>query len=357
MEDDRKGSMMGRRFFTKGYFLVPALVLLLALAPAAASGQSAAPFTRMGFGARGIALGNALVADAFGQGSAYYNPALAPYAERQSLSGTVAILSHDRRLEFLQFATPLEPRAGIAAGVIHASVSEIDGRDNSGYHTDYYSTNEFAFFLGFGIQVVDNVSIGTNVQVYRSDYFDGLDPVIGLGIDVGTLWQASDRLQVGLAIEDLLAQYAWDTSSIYGQQGRTNTDNFPRRLRLGTAYAFPNQQIRLFAEAAAGIRTAEERRPVVDTFQGEPIETIESEDRSRVDARLRFGAEYGIAEPLTLRAGIDRVGAQPAGQAVPSAGFMIAHDIGQLSLEADYALAFTPYAGDAMHFIALRMFL
>ena len=333
------------------------LLLLVLLLPGLSSAQSAAPFTRMGFGARGIALGNAGVADGFGSGSPYYNPALAPMTSRQTLGGTVAVLSMDRRLEFLQFATPLAPRAGVAAGLIHAGVSQIDGRDNSGYHTDSYATDEYAFFLAFGIRLSEEISIGTNVQVYRSDHFEELDPVIGLGIDLGAHWRASKHLQVGLAIDDLLARYSWDTSPLYGQQGRTNTDVFPKRLRLGAAYALEKAGVELFAEAAASMRTADERRPIVDTFKGRPFESVESEEQTLYNLRFRMGAAYRIAAPIALRLGVDRLGAEPVGQTMPTAGFMLSHSLGRLDLQADYAVAFVPYAGSAMHFMALKVFL
>ncbi len=333
------------------------LVLLLAAAPEPAAAQAPAPFSRMGFGARGIAMGNALVADAFGDGSPYYNPALAPFIEQQSLGGAVAVLSFDRRLEFLQFATPLDPSAGIAVGLVHAGVSRIDGRDNSGYHTDYYSTSEYLFFLSYGILVRENIAIGTNVQLFRSDIFDELAPVVGLGIDIGGVWRAAGRLFVALAVEDLLAKYTWDTSPLYGEQGRTNTDPFPKRLRLGVAYMFADERLRLYAEAAAAMRRAEERIRIVETFQGKPTETFEVEEHTLFDSRLRVGASYRIADPLALRAGIDRLGAQPFGQTMPTAGFMLEHNLGRLLLQADYAVAFAPYTGAAMHFIALKVFL
>ena len=98
-----------------------------------ADAQNAGVFSRMGFGARGVAMSNALVADASGDTSPYYNPALAPFISGQNFAASTAFMTLDRTLQFLEFATPLRPRAGVAGGLIHASVSNIDGRDGSGY--------------------------------------------------------------------------------------------------------------------------------------------------------------------------------------------------------------------------------
>ena len=118
-----------------------------------ASGQATGAFTRLGFGARGNAMGNALSADVFGQASAYYNPALAPFTDRQNLSASVGVMRFDRSLQYLQFAAPLKPRAGITLGLVHAAVTDIDGRDNSGFPTSNFSTYAFALFMAFGLRL------------------------------------------------------------------------------------------------------------------------------------------------------------------------------------------------------------
>jgi len=71
-----------------------------------AMGQSAGAFSRIGFGARGIAMGNAVGADASGGTSPYYNPALATAIQRQNIDATVGLLSFDRSIQFLQLSSP-----------------------------------------------------------------------------------------------------------------------------------------------------------------------------------------------------------------------------------------------------------
>ncbi|MDX1740121.1 MAG: hypothetical protein R3178_02470, partial [Rhodothermales bacterium] len=192
-------------------------------------------FTRIGFGARGIGVGNALAADRSGNTSAFYNPALAPFARGQHLEVATAFMRFDRQLQHLQFGTPLE-RAGIAAGLIHAGVSSIDGRDLNGFHTDDLSTDEFAFFLGFGLRLSERVSAGNNLQLVRSDLLDGLSPATTIGLDLGVTAAVTDALSLGVVFDDLLAKYDWDTSGVLGTGGGSTTDRFPVRIRLGAAY-------------------------------------------------------------------------------------------------------------------------
>lgn len=323
----------------------PAVVLLfllvLAFAPTPSQAQEAGSFARMGFGARGIAMGNALVADADSVASPYYNPALAPFVEQQRLEASAAFLTFDRELQFLQFAAPIRPRAGIAAGLTHAGVSNIDGRDESGYHDRTLSVDEYAFFLAFGTHIGSRLTGGATFKYYYADYLDTIEPVEGLGLDLGLTARLSQRLYLGLAVSDLLARYAWDTSGAYAEGGRQTTDRFPVRLRFGASYQADHA--RLVGELEA--RFSPRERP-----------NGEAEVVPRGFARV--GGAYRLAEPFTLRAGIDRIGGGETLRGVrPSVGFGLDEAIGQLRLNASYAFAWETRINDPMHLVTLQLFL
>lgn len=333
--------------------------ILLALAafaawPSAMVHAQAGAYSRMGFGARGIAMSNALGADASGAASAYYNPALAPFATGQALNGTVALMSLDRQLQFLEFTTPLRPRAGITAGLIHAAVTGIDGRDESGYHTQDHRTDEFAFFLAFGTRLSDRFAAGASFQIFRADFFEGVTATNGIGIDVGAIYQATDALSVGFAIEDLLARYTWDTSGAFGAGGKTTRDNFPTRVRISGAYSFLEGQGRIAAEYEAGFVSREHRSYDVRLSGGIPRESASSERLTRHASRLRVGAEYLLTEIFGLRAGVDQLSSE-TGEVKPTAGFMIRQPVGELMLTADYAFVLEPHAVSSLHFITLSV--
>ena len=335
------------------------VILLLALCALGApdvQAQAAGVFARMGFGARGVAMSNGLVADAFGGASPYYNPALAPFIPRQNLAASAALLSHDRELQFLQFAAPLRPRAGIALGLIHAGVSDIDGRDASGYHTETLSTDEFAFFLAFGTRLSGRATAGVGLQLFRADYLDELDPVVSIGLDVGVSVQLTERLRLGLAADDLLARYSWDTAPLYDDEGTTTQDRFPARLRVGGAYVLLGGRALVVAEFESRVSSAEARTSQAGLGTDGPIEVAERERLRLQSSHLRVGGEFFLAEPFAVRAGLGGLGTGGA-SASPTAGFMVEQDVGSLLVRGEYAFVLEPYAAGTMHLLTLRVFL
>ncbi|GAB5519896.1 MAG: PorV/PorQ family protein [Rhodothermales bacterium] len=323
----------------------------------AVQAQAPGAFARLGFGARGIAMGNAQVADGSGFASPYYNPALAPLTAQQNLEGTVGLLTLDRELQYLQLAAPLRPRAGVAAGLIHAGVSNIDGRDASGFHTQDYSTDEYMAFLAFGLRVSERVSWGLSMQLFRADLFDDLTPVNSIGLDVGLSVQVSDALRLGFVADDLLARYSWDTSGLYGNDGKTTSDRFATRLRLGASYTMLDDQLRIVGEVESSVANTE----VIDR-RGELLgNTLVVRDNSErlllQDTYLRVGAEYILTPAFAVRSGFDRLGGPASGGTSPSAGFMVEQGLGNLLLRVDYAFTLEPYAVSAMHLLTLKVFL
>lgn len=323
------------------------LYLLLAPGASEALAQSAGAFTRMGFGARGMAMGNALVADGFGDASPYYNPALAASATRQNLEASAALMTFDRELQFLQFATPLRPLAGVAAGLTRAGVSDIDGRDESGYHTRTYETEEYAFFLAFGLDIGDMVTAGVSLQFFRSDLAEELRPADAFGLSLGLLARPARRLTVGVAVDDLLAEYDWDTTPFYDTGGRMRSDRFPVRLRGGAAYQVLEQRARLMLEYESRFREALLRRTAV-----------RSDLVRHHESRVRMGGEVVLSEVIALRGGVDHLtGGAPLEHATPTAGFMIEQPAGNLMLRGEYAFTLEPYASGTLHVLTIRVYI
>ncbi len=325
--------------------ILPFLIVVLAMAllvPVSVRAQDAGAFARLGFGARGMALGNALAADVSGRASPYYNPALAPYVPRQHLSASTALMSFDRRLQFLQFAAPIRPRAGVAAGLIHAGVSDIQGRDDSGNPTETFSTESYAFFLAFGTRIGERLSVGAAFTLHQTQLVDAVDPVRGLGVDLGLTAKVTERLHLGLVVGDLLARYEWDTSSLYGRDGRIKTDRFPVRLRLGASYQLVPGRAWLLGEY-------EVQRTRREESGGEAVTVTQG--------RGRVGGAYAPLDGFMLHAGTDRLGAEAWGGMRRAAGFALDESIGQLPLRAAYTFVYEANTGSGMHLVALTLFL
>jgi hypothetical protein len=290
-------------------FRVFALFVVLAVAGSTgASGQAAGAFARMGFAARGMAMSNALAADASGDASPFYNPALAPFTERQNLVLSAALLRFDRELQYLQFSAPLRPRAGIAVGLIHAGVNDIDGRDGSGFHTGTLSTDEFDIFMAFGVHLSERVTGGIALQLFRADLYDDLEAINSIGVDFGLSVRVTDALSLGLVADDLLARYSWDTSGLYGEGGKSTSDRFPARIRFGGAYTILDGRGLIVAEYESRFTSSEYRTRRVELIGDVPREVTDTERLRLHDSRFRLGGEYHLADVFAVRAGADQFG-------------------------------------------------
>ena len=332
------------------------LLGLLGASSPAASGQDlgTGAFARMGFGARGIAMGNALVADPSGNVSAYYNPALAPTATGQRIAASAALLSFDRELQFLEFTTPLGPTAGLGFGLIHAGVGDIDGRDVNGVRTETLSTDEFNIFLAFGNRFAERVSVGAALKLYQANYGGFVDEPLSFALDLGAAVTITERLRAGLAIHDLLAKYEWDASTPGGQ---SVTDDFPVRIRAGLAYSLLEGRLRLVGEYESRFTERERgvRAPVATTAG--PRARTETSALTLHNGRARLGAEYQLVEVLAVRAGFDRLGVDGTAGTRPSAGFGLDQTLGSLDLSVGYAVVLESYTRNAMHLFTLGLFL
>lgn len=336
--------------------------VLLALAAAlvwsvpAVSAQYAGGFARMGMGARSVTVAGQ-VADFSGSASPYLNPALAPFQSGQAIELSTGIFSFDRQWQALQVGAPLKPKSGIAAGLIRGGVSNIDGRDLSGYHTDTYSTSEFAFFVAFGTRFTERVSGGIGMRVYRSDVFQGVTPPTALGISLGLATKITPKLSAGLVVDDLFARYEWNTSAAGGS---TATDNFPTRITGGAAYslgALPSGAPRgvVSADLEWGVQRAETVRPNgIDVIGSTPVERDTTLSYRLASVQGRLGGEFWLADAFALRGGVDRLGAGDLGEARPALGFAVKQRFGDLDARLDYAAVLEPYGTGILHMATVR---
>ncbi len=327
---------------------------LFGLIPSLATAQTAGQIVRMGFGGRGIAVGNALAGDASGGASPFYNPALAPYIKNQSLGLSAALMTQDRQLQFVELRTPLKPLAGIAAGLIHTGVQDIDQRNTSGYHIGMASTNEFAFFAAFGVRIGRSASLGIGLQLFRNDLHTDLPAVQTFGLDIGIGLHVLPSVHVGLVVDDLLAKYSWDTLD---REGVGVTDRFPTRVRVGASWMLLNERLQLLTEYESSFSVREILEPGVIFSGSSPRQIYTSRELTRHHGHFRLGAEYTLIPQFILRAGLGRLEQLSTGGPRPSAGFMVEQSLGLLITQVAYTFVLDSYAMGTMHLVTLRLFL
>lgn len=291
-------------------------------------GGTPGAFSRMGFGARGMGMGNALTAVTTGDIVGYYNPALLSWAQYRHASASFGVLSLDRRLNFLSYSQPLQPTAGISAGIINAGVSNIDGRDADGEPTGPLKTSENEVFLSFSNKFKAGYSLGVTIKfLYHQLYTDVSSSTVG--IDVGLLVPVGNVVTIGATARDLNSKYRWDTSKLYGEQGSSKTSEFPQLYTLGVAYKLPD---------SLGIIAVEVEATNKKTLMG------------------RFGIEIPLLPEVSVRAGMDRIDLKEKGNGVkPTFGFTARKNLDDWTPAINYAFVVEPFSPTTTHIISVSV--
>lgn len=311
------------------------LMMVSASTGIAQLGGQPGSFSRLGFGARGMGMGNALTAVTSGDVVGYYNPALTPWAAYRNASASFGILSLDRNLNFLSYTQPLAPRAGLSAGIINAGVSDIDGRDSDGEPTGPLKTSENLVFLCFGNRFQSGFTIGITIKfLYHHLYTDVSSTTVG--IDFGLLVPVSNALTLGGTIRDINSKYRWDTGQLYGnQRGNSTLEEFPLLYTLGAAYKLPDW-------FGAGDSTA-----VIAA-------DLEISDKKTLIGRV--GVEILLIPEISLRAGVDRINLKEKGTGVkPTFGFSARQSYGTWTPAITYAFVLESFSPSPAHIVSLSV--
>jgi hypothetical protein len=281
---------------------------------------------RMGFGARGMTLGNSIGAMTNDDGLSYYNPAIVPFQTERTAYLSTGFLTLDRSLNFLSYTQSLKPSGGFSLAVISAGVSKIEGRNSDGVQTETYSTSENEFLFSFGTKIRPDFAIGVSAKILYYSLFQGVKSTT-VGFDLGLLYQLNEELSLGLIVGDINSKYKWDTSTLYGVDGNTTIEHFPLRRRLAICYAPTSFRSRLSGE----------------------MEWIGSTWLSRA------GVEIPLHENLTLRGGIDQIAFDKSINAKPSLGFSLQGPVASWKPVLTYGFIFEPYSTGGIHVLSLKV--
>jgi hypothetical protein len=324
--------MSGRRTTYFGSFAI-ALLVACCLMPSNVGAQNsyaigglAGSAMRMGFGARGMTMGNSIGAMINGDGLSYYNPAIVPFQTERTAYVSTGFLPLDRSLSFLSYTQSLKPAGGFSLAIHNAGVSKIEGRNSDGVQTDTYSTSENEFLFSFGTKIRPDFAIGVSAKILYYSLFEGVKSTT-VGFDLGILYELNEEWALGLIVGDINSKYKWDTSTLYGQDGNTTIEHFPLRRRLAICYAPTYFQSR---------------------FSGE-IEWIGSTWLSRA------GVEIPLHDNLALRGGIDQIAFDGSINAKPSLGFSLQGPVASWKPILTYGYIFEPYSPGGIHMLSLTV--
>lgn len=241
-------------------------------------GGFAAPFLRMGLGARAISMGGAFTAVTDDGFAAYYNPAGLPYLTKRHFTTTYSFLSLDRQFHYISYSQSLKPTAGLSLFWLAAGTDNIDGRDLSGNHTFDYSDWSNVFGISFANRFHKSIAIGITIKIITQN-LDLADENLSsndLVIDAGLMFIPVENLKLGVVIKDLDGSFSWNTQDLFSL-GTVSIDTIPYTLNAGLSYLFDN---------------------------GLTLSTAALFNQSQQE-RMRFGIEYRGNELYSLRAGSD----------------------------------------------------
>ncbi len=169
-------------------------------------------FSRLGFGARGMGMGNAMSAVINGNLVSYYNPALSVFQSSNSFQTSYSFLSLDRSLNFLSFTRNFKFKslkhkrnyasAGVSAGIINSGVGNIDEYDNNDIKLGSFSTSENQFFIGLANRFSEKFAIGIEVKFYYYKLYQDIK-ANGIGFDLGGIYMINDEWTMSAVISDL----------------------------------------------------------------------------------------------------------------------------------------------------------
>lgn len=348
--------LIQKRVLTPLFFLLP-LLLLLTEFTIAQHGGFAGSYNRLGFGARGMSMGNALTAVTHEGIYAHYNPALAAFIMETQLDISSASMSFDRRLNSINVAFQLPPQAGINIGLQHGGISNFDGRSVSGNPTERFSINEMNLFIAFGLRTSDRLSLGFTAKLLYADYFKNVSTQTGFGIDIGAYLKATESFHFGFSIRDLLSAYNWETSELYGTQGRSTENKFPIRVTLGVAYH--SHETGLLISADVESQQQRSQSPIIIQTIGQtggPSIRIERQNTRTSLNMLRFGSAYKIHERITLRGGWQFNDLKNINEThIPSLGFSLHLPHTRFSPSIDYSFLREPEGISNIHVFGLRL--
>ena len=292
-------------------------------------------FSRLGFGARGMGMGNAMSAVIDGNIATYYNPALSVYQEKNNFQSSYTFMTLDRSLNFLNFTKKFKLRSsgssdrylGFSVGLINSGVSDIGQYDIQGNKTGDLSTSENQLYVALSNKFSDKLSIGVTFKYYYYKLHSDMK-ASSIGIDIGAIYRITDQITASFVMSDINAKYNWNSTDLYGRNGKQLTDKFPLMTKLGLSYKGFDDKLLIGVD-----------------FQN-----------SNADTKFfRIGAEYNIHENLYVRSGIDRIHFDNSDiPARPSFGFSYFYNLNDNKIGIDYAFVVEPYSSGDLHVVGVN---
>jgi len=184
------------------------LVLLSLLMASVASAQNfAAPWLRMGVGAKAMAMGTAQTAVAEDATAAYWNPAaLATLRQFEASLMYTAGMKAERNYNYVSAALRADRIGTFSLSWMNAGITGIGQYNDANVRTGSFDVANNAFQLSYGRELGGGFALGVSGKYLQEDLADNT----GFGVDAGMLFRPYDEIQFGAMVRDLAAKQGKD---------------------------------------------------------------------------------------------------------------------------------------------------
>ena len=246
-----------------------------------AQGESAVPFLLIAPGARAGGMGEAGVALATDATAIYWNPAGLAFQYEDpevDFKGEASFMHvnwlpqfnfSDLFYDFLAARYYVDEIDGMVAfGLTYLNLGENVWTDATGIELGTFDSKEYAVSLGYATKLEDNLGIGLNLKLIRSElvpnnvrvgYEDRGGNATSFAVDLGVLWTpAYEFLENKLNVGANLSNFGPEVTYINEDQA----DPLPTNLRLGFAYKVLDDEFNRITIVYDANRELVYRRPI-----------------------------------------------------------------------------------------------
>lgn len=226
------------------------------------AGSQFNPLRQEGGTARAMGMGSAVVGVRQDSASLLWNPAGLGYMSSKELGVHHNSGLGDSVQEIAVFGTPLgevkEPgqggsHGGLAVSLGYVNYGSIAGADQSGRSTGFYGSSDFSGSVGWGKQLMRDVSAGVTLKANNSTI--GGKGYSDFATDLGVLWNVVPEVHLGAAYTNLALSgvsgattasglrlgAGWDATKHWLLAASTELqDKAVKRLQFGTEYLLGN---------------------------------------------------------------------------------------------------------------------
>ena len=246
--------------------LLPLLITppdALAISGNNSNGGTAGAFTRIGYGARALAMGNAVIACTGSSQFLMENPVAMSGLQGLEVNTTWHNLSLDWRLYGLAVVLPLKPAGALGVQILQSGVDDIAEINLDGHET---GTNlryrETVYTMAFALTPSSILGFGGSLNIYTASFPQvGIDEAdlneASMGINLGVHLQPLPHLGLAASVRNLNAGYQWNSTTVWDDDGDASVeDAFPLLYGIGASWRFYLDEILLTTDYVVSSRGA-----------------------------------------------------------------------------------------------------